>query len=120
MTIGVKKNQDSDHITVSKAVQETMQTLKAQDPSLEYVVVNDYSDQISNSLNSVFQTMIMAVIVAMLIIWLFFGDIKASPDRRNFHPGINFSGPHPHESHRLYAKRHHPVESGSRRRNDGR
>ena len=78
MTIGVKKNQDSDHITVSKAVQETMQTLKAQDPSLEYVVVNDYSDQISNSLNSVFQTMIMAVIVAMLIIWLFFGDIKAS------------------------------------------
>ena len=78
MTIGVKKNQDSDHITVSKAVQETMETLKAQDPSLEYVVVNDYSDQISNSLNSVFQTMIMAVIVAMLIIWLFFGDIKAS------------------------------------------
>ena len=58
--------------------QETMQTLKAQDPSLEYVVVNDYSDQISDSLNSVFQTMIMAVIIAMLIIWLFFGDIKAS------------------------------------------
>ena len=78
MTIGVKKNQDSDHITVSKAVQETMETLKAQDPSLEYVVVNDYSDQISDSLNSVFQTMIMAVIIAMLIIWLFFGDIKAS------------------------------------------
>ena len=78
MTIGVKKNQDSDHITVSKAVQETMQTLKAQDPSLEYVVVNDYSDQISDSLKSVFQTMIMAVIIAMFIIWLFFGDIKAS------------------------------------------
>lgn len=78
MTIGVKKNQDSDHITVSRAVQETMETLKAQDPSLEYVVVNDYSDQISNSLNSVFQTMIMAVIIAMFIIWLFFGDIKAS------------------------------------------
>ena len=78
MTIGVKKNQDSDHITVSRAVQETMETLKAQDPSLEYVVVNDYSDQISNSLNSVFQTMLMAVIIAMFIIWLFFGDIKAS------------------------------------------
>ena len=78
MTIGVKKNQDSDHITVSRAVQETMETLKAQDPSLEYVVVNDYSDQISDSLKSVFQTMIMAVIIAMFIIWLFFGDIKAS------------------------------------------
>ena len=78
MTIAVKKNQDSDHISVSKAVKETMDQLKADDPALEYVVVNDYSDQISDSLNSVFQTMIMAVVVAMVIIWLFFGDIKAS------------------------------------------
>ena len=78
MTVAVKKNQDSDHISVSKAVQETMDNLKAEDPSLEYVVINDYSDRISESLNSVFQTMIMAVVVAMIIIWLFFGDIKAS------------------------------------------
>jgi len=78
MTVAVKKNQDSDHISVSKAVQETMDNLKADDPSLEYVVINDYSDRISSSLNSVFQTMIMAVVVAMIIIWLFFGDIKAS------------------------------------------
>lgn len=78
MTIAVKKNQDSDHISVSKAVQETMDNLKADDPSLEYVVINDYSERISDSLNNVFQTMIMAVVVAMVIIWLFFGDIKAS------------------------------------------
>ncbi len=78
MTVSVKKNQDSDHISVSKAVQETMDNLKADDPSLEYVVINDYSDNITESLNSVFQTMVMAVVVAMIIIWLFFGDIKAS------------------------------------------
>ena len=78
MTVAVKKNQDSDHISVSKAVQETMDNLKADDPALEYVVINDYSERISDSLNSVFQTMIMAVVVAMIIIWLFFGDIKAS------------------------------------------
>ncbi len=78
MTVSVKKNQDSDHISVSKAVQETMDNLKADDPALEYVVINDYSDRITESLNSVFQTMIMAVVVAMIIIWLFFGDIKAS------------------------------------------
>ena len=78
VTIAVKKNQDSDHISVSRAVKETMDQLKADDPALEYVVVNDYSDQISDSLNSVFQTMIMAVVIAMAIIWLFFGDIKAS------------------------------------------
>ncbi len=78
MTVAVKKNQDSDHISTSKAVKATMDHLKADDPSLEYVVVNDYSDRISESLDSVFETMIMAVVVAMIIIWLFFGDIKAS------------------------------------------
>ena len=119
MTIGVKKNQDSDHITVSKAVQETMQTLKAQDPSLEYVVVNDYSDQISNSLKSVFQTMIMAVIIAMFIIWLFFGDIKASLIVGTSIPVSILAALILMKSHGLYVKRHHPVESGSRRRNDG-
>ena len=58
--------------------------------------------------------MIMAVIIAMFIIWLFFGDIKASLIVGTSHPGINFSGPHPHEDHGLYVKRHHPVESGPR------
>ena len=90
MTIGVKKKSGQRPHYRFQGSSETMETLKAQDPSLEYVVVNDYSDQISDSLNSVFQTMIMAVIVAMLIIWLFFGDIKASPDRRNFHPRYQF------------------------------
>ena len=42
------------------------------------IVINDASYQISNSLKSVFQTMIMAVIVSMVIIFLFFGDLKAS------------------------------------------
>ena len=41
-------------------------------------MINDASDQISSSLKSVFQTMIMAVVVSMVIIFLFFGDLKAS------------------------------------------
>ena len=52
--------------------------LKADDPALEVVVINDSSESISSSLESVFQTMIMAVVVSMVIIWLFFGDMKAS------------------------------------------
>ena len=63
---------------VSKEVNKVAANLKAQDPGLEIVVVNDASDSIKTSLESVMQTMVMAVIVSMLIIYLFFGEVKAS------------------------------------------
>lgn len=78
IALSIKKNQDSSDKEVSDDVTKVLDGLKTKDPNLEVVVVNDYSDTISSSLNSVFQTMIMAVIVAMIIIWLFFGDVKAS------------------------------------------
>lgn len=78
IAIGIKKNQDSSNMEVSEDVTKVLDGLKEEDPNLEVVVVNDMSDSISSSLNSVFQTMIMAVIVSMVVIWLFFGDIKAS------------------------------------------
>ena len=78
VSISVKKNQDSSDMEVSEDVLRILDGLKEDDPNLEVVVVNDYSDTIMSSLESVFQTMIMAVIAAMVIIWLFFGDIKAS------------------------------------------
>ena len=63
---------------VSRDVLKIVDDLKADDPALEVVVINDSSESISSSLESVFQTMIMAVVVSMVIIWLFFGDMKAS------------------------------------------
>lgn len=41
-------------------------------------MVNDSSDMITESITNVFQTMIMAVILSMIILWLFYGDIRAS------------------------------------------
>lgn len=41
-------------------------------------MVNDPSDMITESITNVFQTMIMAVILSMIILWLFYGDIRAS------------------------------------------
>ena len=78
ISVSVKKNQDSSDMEASAAVRQVMDGLQAEDENLQVVIVNDYSESISDSLNSVFQTMIMAVLVAMVIIFLFFGDIKAS------------------------------------------
>ena len=62
----------------SKAVRKVVDRLMANDENLEIVVVDDNSDMIKSSLSSVMQTMVMAVAVSMIIIWLFFGDLKAS------------------------------------------
>ena len=55
-----------------------VERMKAGNPDLEIVVVDDNSTMIKSSLNSVLQTMVMAVVVSMVIIFLFFGDLKAS------------------------------------------
>ena len=78
IALGIKKNQESSNMEVSRDVLKIVDDLKADDPALEVVVINDSSESISSSLESVFQTMIMAVMVSMVIIWLFFGDMKAS------------------------------------------
>ena len=78
LSIGIKKQQSATAVEVSKSVHDTIETLMAADPNLEITVVNDTSDSIQSSLESVMQTMIMAVIISMVIIFLFFGEIKAS------------------------------------------
>ena len=78
IALSIKKNNDASYSELTKDVTKITDSLKAEDPDLDIVVVNDYSDSIDSSLQSVFKTMIMAVIVSMAIIWLFFGDVKAS------------------------------------------
>lgn len=78
ISIGIKKQQSATAVEVSEAVNRTVSSLMAADPDLEITVVSDTSDSIKSSLKSVMQTMVMAVVVSMIIIFLFFGEIKAS------------------------------------------
>ncbi|WP_313072771.1 efflux RND transporter permease subunit [Lacrimispora sp.] len=78
VTLSVNKQQKSSAVEVSKQVKKTIDTLKAEHKNLDIVVIDDTSNQIQASLNSVLETMILAVIISMIIIFLFFGDIKAS------------------------------------------
>ena len=78
VALGIKKQQKSSAGEVSKAVNSTIKRLVEANPDLKIVTIDDNSDMINDSLASVFQTMILAVIISMVIIFLFFGDIKAS------------------------------------------
>lgn len=78
ISVSVKKQQSQTAVQVSEDVMGAIERLQANDPDLEVVVVQDSSDMIKSSLKSVYQTMIMAVVISMVIIFLFFGDLKAS------------------------------------------
>ncbi len=78
VAVAITKTQDESAVTLSRAVNAEMDRLKADDENLDIKVIRDTSETIVNSLSSVFQTMIMAVAISMVIILIFFGDFKAS------------------------------------------
>ncbi len=78
VSVSIKKQQSSTAIDVSKDVLKQVSVLEKTYPGLTFTVVNDSSEMITESITNVFQTMIMAVILSMLILWLFYGDLRAS------------------------------------------
>ncbi len=78
ISLTMNKQQKNSAVDVSRSMKKTVETLKKEYPNLDIIVVDDTSDQITSALSSVKNTMIMAVIISMIIIFLFFGDIKAS------------------------------------------
>lgn len=78
ISISITKNQSNTAMEVSEAVGETIESLMAGDSDLNIEIVNDSADTILDSLKDVAETMILAVIISMIIIFLFFGDLKAS------------------------------------------
>lgn len=78
MSLSISKQQDATAMEISKEVNKVIDTLTRSNSGLEIVVINDDSESIMDSLSSVFETLIMAVIISMIVILLFFGDLKAS------------------------------------------
>ncbi|MDW2798538.1 efflux RND transporter permease subunit [Clostridium boliviensis] len=78
ISLDIKKQSDSTAIDVSKQVSEQIASTLAVNPGIQITVVNDSSDVIRESISNVVQTMIMAIILSMIILWLFYGDLRAS------------------------------------------
>ena len=78
ISISIKKQQSSTAMEVSKAVQKAGASLEAADDGLTITVARDTADTILSSLQDVAVTMVLAVVISMAIIFIFFGDYKAS------------------------------------------
>ncbi len=78
ISISITKQQSDSAMDLSADVTEALDALMADDEDLVIEIVRDEADSILSSLYDVAQTMVLAVIISMIIIALFFGDIKAS------------------------------------------
>ncbi len=78
ISIEITKQQDSTAMELSSQVNALIKTLMEDDEDLLIEVARDEADQIIDSLLDVAFTMVLAIVISMVIIFLFFGDIKAS------------------------------------------
>ncbi|WP_432627819.1 efflux RND transporter permease subunit [Brotaphodocola sp.] len=78
ISVGIKKQQSSTAIDVSKQVLKQISKLEAEYPDLTFTIVNDSSEMITSSIKNVAQTMVMAIILSMIILFIFYGELRAS------------------------------------------
>lgn len=78
VSIAITRQQSVTAVDLSNAVKKTVNELMAREGELKISIASDSADSIMTSLRSALVTLVLAVLIAMVIIWLFFGDIKAS------------------------------------------
>ncbi|NBH70527.1 efflux RND transporter permease subunit [Clostridiaceae bacterium] len=78
ISLSITKQQGSTAMELSKEVKEAITMLKNSDGDLDIRVARDEADSILESLQDVAVTMVLAVLISMVIIFVFFGDFKAS------------------------------------------
>lgn len=78
VTLQVTKNQSASTIGMINDVKKVMKRMTNENENLVAVPSYDASDQIFESLSSVASTLVIGIILSMLVLFIFFGDLKAS------------------------------------------
>ena len=78
ISISISKQQSATAIEVSEQVTSTIAELEQTNPALHFTIINDSSEMIESSIQDVFSTVILAVLLSMIVLWLFCGDVKAA------------------------------------------
>lgn len=78
ISIGIKKKQSFGTVNVTRDVEKVVEKLQRSNESVELKIVYNASDQILSSLSSVASTLVIGIVLSMAVLFLFFGDFKAS------------------------------------------
>ena len=78
VTVSMTKNQSASTIGMVNSVKETMNDIQEKNENIVVAATYDASDMIMESLSSVGSTLALGVILSMIVLFIFFGDWKAS------------------------------------------
>ena len=76
--LSINRNQRYTAVDVSDQVETAAAKIMVQNPNIEIRVVNDSADMVESSISSVMSTMALAIVISTIVLFLFFGDVKAS------------------------------------------
>ncbi len=78
ISIGIQKKQSASVVQLTDRVQEVMDAFSEKNQNVSLVMQYNSADSIKSSLWSVAETLIAGVLISMAVLFLFFGDFKAS------------------------------------------
>ena len=78
INIAISKKKSYGTVDVTRAVEATLDRLQANNDMVVIDVIYNASDMIISSLSSVASTLVLGVVLSMFVLFLFFGDLRAS------------------------------------------
>ena len=78
VSVGLKKKSNSTSVTLSHEVKKIVEQFKAENPDVEIEIIYDAADEIEDTIWSVAKTLTLGIALAMIVIFIFFGDLKGS------------------------------------------
>ncbi|MCM1112403.1 MAG: efflux RND transporter permease subunit [Muribaculum sp.] len=78
LSIGIQNKSSFGTVNVCRDVERELERIQARVPAVEFQITYDASESIIDSLTAVFETLLLGVALTMLVLFLFFGDFKAS------------------------------------------
>lgn len=78
VTIAIKKKKSYGTVDVTKSVDKVLESLQEDNDTVVIETIYNASDMIISSLSSVGSTLVLGVLLSMLVLFIFFGDMRAS------------------------------------------
>lgn len=78
VTIAIKKKKSYGTVDVTKSVDKVLENLQEDNDTVVIETIYNASDMIISSLSSVGSTLVLGVILSMFVLFVFFGDMRAS------------------------------------------
>lgn len=78
VSIGLKRKSTATSVTLSHQIKKIVEDFEASHPDVNIEIIYDAADEIESTLKSVATTLVEGILIAMLVIFIFFGDLKGS------------------------------------------